>query len=42
MHDNNHGFYIAHSESGAVCMTGKMINRHGLVAGFWKNREAIF
>ena len=29
--DNN--LYVAHSENGPLCLTGKMCNRHGLIAG---------
>ena len=25
--------YIAHSENGSICLTGRMANRHGLIAG---------
>ena len=33
MYDKQHGLYIAHSANGALSITGKMANRHGLVAG---------
>ncbi len=33
MYDKEKGFYIAHSEIGAICIQGKMANRHGLIAG---------
>ena len=33
MYDNQRGLYIAHCESGALAINGKMINRHGLIAG---------
>lgn len=33
MYDKNNGLYIAHSEDGAICIQGKMANRHGLIAG---------
>ena len=33
MYDKERGFYIAHSENGALSITGKMANRHGLIAG---------
>ena len=33
MYDKERGLYIAHSESGNLCITGKMANRHGLIAG---------
>ena len=29
--DNN--LYVAHSANGPICLTGKMCNRHGLIAG---------
>lgn len=29
--DNN--LYVAHSSNGPICLTGKMCNRHGLIAG---------
>ncbi|MBQ8157995.1 MAG: DUF853 family protein [Prevotella sp.] len=33
MYDNQRGLYIAHSDNGALSITGKMANRHGLIAG---------
>ncbi len=33
MYNKEHGLYIAHSSKGALSITGKMANRHGLVAG---------
>ncbi len=33
MYDQQHGFYIAHCANGALSITGKMANRHGLIAG---------
>lgn len=33
MFDKERGLYIAHSENGAISLSGKMANRHGLVAG---------
>ena len=33
MYDKQHGLYIAHSANGALSITGKMANRHGLIAG---------
>ena len=33
MYDNERGLYIAHSANGALSITGKMANRHGLIAG---------
>ncbi|MBR0038341.1 MAG: DUF853 family protein [Bacteroidales bacterium] len=30
---NNGNLYIAHSENGPICLTGRMCNRHGLIAG---------
>ncbi len=33
MYDKDRGLYIAHSTAGALCITGKMANRHGLIAG---------
>ena len=33
MYDKERGFYIAHCENGALSITGKMANRHGLIAG---------
>lgn len=29
----NNSLYVAHSENGALCLTGRMCNRHGLIAG---------
>lgn len=29
----NNNLYVAHSKNGALCLTGKMCNRHGLIAG---------
>ena len=33
MYDKERGFYIAHCENGALSITAKMANRHGLIAG---------
>ncbi|MBQ9362682.1 MAG: DUF853 family protein, partial [Bacteroidaceae bacterium] len=33
MYDQERGLYIAHSPKGALSITGKMANRHGLIAG---------
>ena len=33
MYDKERGLYIAHCEGGALSITGKMANRHGLIAG---------
>jgi DNA helicase HerA-like ATPase len=33
MYDKERGLYIAHCANGALCITGKMANRHGLIAG---------
>ena len=33
MYDKQRGLYIAHSSEGALSITGKMANRHGLIAG---------
>ena len=33
MLDNERGLYIAHCSEGALSITGKMANRHGLIAG---------
>ena len=33
MYDKERGLYIAHCENGALSITGKMANRHGLIAG---------
>ena len=33
MYDKERGLYIAHSANGALSITGKMANRHGLIAG---------
>ena len=33
MYDKERGFYIAHCPKGALSITGKMANRHGLIAG---------
>ena len=33
MLDKDRGLYVAHSENGPISISGKMANRHGLVAG---------
>ena len=33
MYEKERGLYIAHCENGALSITGKMANRHGLIAG---------
>lgn len=33
MFDSEKGLYVAHSSQGPICITGKMANRHGLIAG---------
>ena len=33
MLDKERGLYIAHCANGALSITGKMANRHGLIAG---------
>ncbi|MBR1700165.1 MAG: DUF853 family protein [Bacteroidales bacterium] len=33
MLDKERGLYVAHSENGPLSLVGKMINRHGLIAG---------
>ena len=33
MFDKERGLYVAHSENGPLSITGKMANRHGLIAG---------
>ena len=33
MYSSEHGLYIAHSTKGALSISGKMANRHGLIAG---------
>ena len=33
MLDKERGLYVAHSENGPISLVGKMINRHGLIAG---------
>ena len=33
MYTQDNKFYIAHGPEGAICINGKMANRHGLVAG---------
>ena len=33
MYDKEYGLYIAHADSGKLCINGKMANRHGLIAG---------
>lgn len=30
---NEQGLYVAHGSEGPICITGKMANRHGLIAG---------
>ena len=36
MFDKERGLYIAHSSNGALSITGKMANRHGLIAALWQ------
>ena len=33
MYDATHGLYVAHGSNGPISITGKMANRHGLIAG---------
>ena len=33
MYDATHGLYVAHGSIGPISITGKMANRHGLIAG---------
>lgn len=33
MYDIQKGLYVAHGSQGPICITGKMANRHGLIAG---------
>lgn len=33
MFDQKNGLYVAHGPEGPICITGKMANRHGLIAG---------
>ena len=33
MYHSEHGLYIAHCQNGPISITGKMANRHGLIAG---------
>ena len=33
MYDADHGLYVAHGPEGPISITGKMANRHGLIAG---------
>lgn len=33
MYDNNLGLYVAHCGNGPLCISGRMANRHGLIAG---------
>jgi len=33
MYDANHGLFVAHGPNGPISITGKMANRHGLIAG---------
>lgn len=33
MYDPNNGLYVAHGPNGPISITGKMANRHGLIAG---------
>ena len=33
MYDNERGLYVAHSQNGPLSLAGKMLNRHGLIAG---------
>ncbi len=33
MYDSEHGLYVAHGPNGPISITGRMANRHGLIAG---------
>ena len=33
MLDNEKGLYVAHCQEGSISICGKMVNRHGLIAG---------
>lgn len=33
MYNSEHGLYVAHGPNGPISITGKMANRHGLIAG---------
>ena len=33
MYTSSNGLYVAHGPEGPICITGKMANRHGLIAG---------
>ena len=33
MYEANHGLFVAHGPNGPISITGKMANRHGLIAG---------
>lgn len=33
MYDSEHGLYVAHGSNGPISITGRMANRHGLIAG---------
>ena len=33
MFTESQGLYVAHSQNGPISITGKMANRHGLIAG---------
>ena len=33
MYTNEQGLYVAHGPEGPISITGKMANRHGLIAG---------
>ena len=39
MLDNERGLYIAHCANGALSITGKMANRHGLTRPFLQGRS---
>ncbi len=33
MYTSSNGLYVAHGPNGPISITGKMANRHGLIAG---------
>ena len=41
MYDIEKGLYVAHGPKGPICINGKMINRHGLVAGATGTGETV-
>ena len=41
MLDATRGLYVAHSQNGPISLVGKMINRHGLIAGATDRKSVV-